>query len=155
MAANVRNSVSSLKGVPFSRRSNSEKLALKQSGPPNLPSFLQRRDLLHPRIFNKLVRKKKSWLAGFEEANAVPHNPTLYILSIVLSLNLWWHHAFSVHIVNSSLQTYGGIMPSVCILYIVLCKPMLASCLQCVLNSHKGCTYYIHILSYLSKCILD
>ena len=39
----------------------------------------------------------------------------------------------SVHscIVYSSLQTYGGIMPSVCILYIVLCKPMVASCLQC------------------------
>ena len=31
------------------------------------------------------------------------------------SANLWWHHAFSVHIVYSSLQTYGGIMPSVCL----------------------------------------
>ena len=35
MAANVCNSVASLKEVPFSLRSNSEKLALKQSGPPN------------------------------------------------------------------------------------------------------------------------
>ena len=33
MAANVCNSVASLKEVPFSRRSNSDKLALKQSGP--------------------------------------------------------------------------------------------------------------------------
>ena len=33
----------------------------------------------------------------------------------------------TLYTVYSSLQTYGGIMPSVCILYIVLCKPMVAS----------------------------
>ena len=42
MAANVCNSVTSLKEVPLSRRSNSDKLALKQSGPPR-PKFVKKK----------------------------------------------------------------------------------------------------------------
>ena len=82
--------------------------------------------------------------------------PSVFILYIVLckpiqctyciqsSANLWWHQAFSVHIV----------------LYVVLCKPMLVSCLKCVFNNHTQKFAHlhefcgIHISLYLSKCLL-
>ena len=57
MAANVRNSVSSLKEVPFSRRSNSGKLALKQSGPPR------------PKLIKKAVTRRHSVPEAPEEGH--------------------------------------------------------------------------------------
>ena len=41
-------------------------------------------------------------------------------------------------------------MPSVCILYVVLCKPMVASCLQCVLNNHTKKVAHIILIFYLN-----
>ena len=49
MAANVCNSVASLKEVPLSRRSNSDKLALKQSGPPR-PKFIKKDVTCRPSV---------------------------------------------------------------------------------------------------------
>ena len=49
MAANVCNSVASLKEVPNSLRSNSEKLALKQSGPPR-PKFIKKDVTCRPSV---------------------------------------------------------------------------------------------------------
>ena len=39
-------------------------------------------------------------------------------------------------------------MLSVCILYIVLCKPMVASCFQCVLNNHTKKVARIILIFY-------
>ena len=55
MAANVCNSVASLKEVPFSRRSNSDKLALKPSGPPR-PKLIKKRS--HADILYQKLQKK-------------------------------------------------------------------------------------------------
>ena len=57
MAANVCNSVASLKEVPLSRRSNSDKLALKQSGPPS------------PKLIKKAVARRHSASEAPEEGH--------------------------------------------------------------------------------------
>ena len=55
MAANVCNSVASLKEVPLSRRSNSDKLAFKLSGPPRRKLIKKRShvDILYQRLKKK------------------------------------------------------------------------------------------------------
>ncbi|CAL8291889.1 unnamed protein product [Gadus morhua 'NCC'] len=55
MAADVCNSVASLKEVYFSRRSNSDKLALKQLGPPS-PKLIKKRS--HVDILYQKLQKK-------------------------------------------------------------------------------------------------
>ena len=69
------NSIVSLKEVPFSRRSNEDKLATKQLGPPrpnlNIKQVSTKGGKSYNRGFSRSWYERKTWLAGCEAANAL------------------------------------------------------------------------------------
>ena len=73
MASVRSNSILSLKEVPFSRRSNEDKLATKQLGPPrpnlNIKQVSNKKS--YNRGFSRSWYERKTFLAGCEAANAL------------------------------------------------------------------------------------
>ncbi|KAK6325060.1 hypothetical protein J4Q44_G00044020 [Coregonus suidteri] len=77
------NSIVSLKEVPFCRRTNEDKLATKQLGPPRPNLIIQQVSTKggksYTRGFSKNWYERKTWLAGCDVANAVFCYPCLLI----------------------------------------------------------------------------
>ncbi|CAK6975901.1 interferon-induced protein 44-like [Scomber scombrus] len=75
MASVRSNSIVSLKEVPFSRRSNKDKLATKHLGPPrpnlNIKQVSTKGGKSYNQGFSRSWYERKTWLAGCEAANAL------------------------------------------------------------------------------------
>ena len=73
MAGNC-NSIVSLRELPFSRRSNADKLAVKELGPPrpnlNIKQVSTKAGKTYSRGFSRSWYERKTWLAGCEVAKA-------------------------------------------------------------------------------------
>ena len=75
MASVQCNSIVSLKEIPFRQRSNEDKFATKQSGPPrpnlNIKQISTKGGKSYNRGFSRSWYELKTWLAGCETANAL------------------------------------------------------------------------------------
>ncbi|KAL2085016.1 hypothetical protein ACEWY4_020534 [Coilia grayii] len=75
------NTIVSLKEFPFSRRTNEEKAAIKQLGPPrpdlNIKQVSTKGEKAYTQSFNKNWYLRKTWLAGCHVANALFCYPCL------------------------------------------------------------------------------
>ncbi|XP_063745024.1 zinc finger MYM-type protein 1-like [Eleginops maclovinus] len=82
MAGNC-NSIVSLRELPFSRRSNADKLAVKELGPPrpnlNIKQVSTKAGKTYSRGFSRSWYERKTWLAGCEVANALFCYPCVLI----------------------------------------------------------------------------
>lgn len=69
------NSVASFREIPFNRRSNQDKLAAKELGPPRpnlkIKQVTTKGEKLYNRGFSRGWYERKTWLAGCEVANAL------------------------------------------------------------------------------------
>ena len=77
------NSIISFRELPFSRRSNQEKLAVKQLGPPrpnlNIKQISKKGGKSYTRGFSRCWYERKNWLAGCEVANGLFCYPCVLI----------------------------------------------------------------------------
>ncbi|XP_062234379.1 zinc finger MYM-type protein 1-like [Platichthys flesus] len=77
------NSIISFRELPFSRRSNQEKLAVKQLGPPrpnlNIKQISKKGGKSYTRGFSRCWYERKNWLAGCELANGLFCYPCVLI----------------------------------------------------------------------------
>ena len=84
------NSIISFRELPFSRRSNQEKLAVKELGPPrpnlNIKQISKKGGKSYTRGFSRCWYERKNWLAGCEVANGLFCYPCVLIHPVTLNL---------------------------------------------------------------------